>query len=379
MKRNNLLFFLRMQFSLVVLLLTFSAIRAQGELTTQRIKKVVIDAGHGGKDPGTIYKTINEKDIVLAVALSFGKLIKEAYPSIEVIYTRDKDIFLELHERSKIANKNNADLFISIHVNSVKRGNNASGSETFVMGTHKSEENLAVARRENAVIMYETDFSTKYQGYDPTSPESYIIFSLMQNTHLDQSLHLASLIQKEFGTSPIKVNRGVKQAGLVVLWGTAMPSVLVELGFLSNENDRKKLTDVEAQYKLSQALLKAFSTYKENYESESNVKFVNNSDTNVVSLVDKSNVNVSSASSTKSAVRYRVQVMSLDHKEPLTSKKFKGYNDVDVLKVGKSYKYTIGNHQSIEEASAQCKTLQKSFKGAFVVAVENGKLVPLKK
>ena len=203
-----------------------------------RIKTVVIDPGHGGKDPGALStnKKYREKDITLSVALKLGNLIKAKYPQVKVVYTRNTDKYVELSKRAEIANKNKADLFISIHVNSAK-ATQARGTETFVMGTHKSDDNFQVCKTENSVIVIEDDYQTKYQGFNPNSPESYIIFSLLQNMHQEQSIKYAANVQSQFAKGPITVNRGVKQGGLLVLWKTTMPSVLTELGFISNPKD----------------------------------------------------------------------------------------------------------------------------------------------
>ena len=195
----------------------------------QKTFTVVIDAGHGGKDPGARGSSINEKAINLAVALKLGSLISEKHNDVKVIYTRKTDVFIELDERANIANRNKADLFISIHTNAVKRGSAVSGTETYTLGLARTDENLEVAMRENSAILLEDNYLQKYEGFDPTSSESYIIFEFMQNKHMEQSISLASEVQKCF-TSAKRNNRGVRQAGFLVLRKTSMPSILVELG-----------------------------------------------------------------------------------------------------------------------------------------------------
>ena len=378
---------------LTLVCILFSSAATAKDTSPEKIKKVVIDPGHGGKDPGTCYKNIHEKNIVLSVSLKLGKLIKKHYPEIEVIYTRDKDVFVELHERGNIANKHHADLFISIHVNGVDNSA-ASGTETYVMGWDKSADNMAVAQRENSVITYESDFTSKYEGYDPKSPESFIIFSLMQNVHLDQSLLLASEIQKEFGKNPIKVNRGVKQDRFLVLWKTAMPSVLVELGFISNANDRKVLTDNDNQDKMAEQLFRAFCSYKKSYErdDDSNSQASSNSaqqsqpneksaDTNTSKPATNEPATTTKdddKSSNNNSTYYRVQIMSLATKEPLNSKIFKNHKDIRIIKAGALYKYMIGNTTSRQEAVTLSKKLQKDFPGAFPIAVRNEAIIPMK-
>ncbi|MDR3287208.1 MAG: N-acetylmuramoyl-L-alanine amidase, partial [Prevotellaceae bacterium] len=246
--KNKFLTYFANKMPYIVCYLTFFCIsiifaNAQNYVSQQRIKKIVIDAGHGGKDPGARGKNINEKDITLSVALKFGEFINKNFPEIEVIFTRNKDVFIELNERTNIANRNNADLFISIHVNSFKNST-PRGVSTWIMGGHKSQANLEVSRLENSVITMEDDYTTKYQGFDPTSPESYIIFSLMQFAHRTESVTLAEFVQQELlQTSPLKGDKGVQQAGFLVLWKTAMPSILIELGFISNPNDEQILAD----------------------------------------------------------------------------------------------------------------------------------------
>lgn len=231
-----------------------------------KIRVVVIDAGHGGKDPGAISAGLKEKEVTLAIAKKLGALIKEKYPEVKVYYTRLNDSFVELNERSNIANRNHADLFISIHVN---HSSNASayGSETYVMGTHKNDGNLEVAKRENAAILLEDDYESEYEGFDPNSPEGHIIFSFYQNAFREQSILFASEIEKEFGQRKKQnKSRGVKEAGFLVLWKTATPSVLVETGFMTNVEERTYLKSTEGREELASSIFKAFVSYKTEVE-----------------------------------------------------------------------------------------------------------------
>ena len=222
---------------------------------------VVIDPGHGGKDPGAVNKSIYEKDIVLKIGLKLGKLINENVSEVKVLYTRSTDIFVPLIERSKFANKHKADLFISIHANS--GGPPATrGTETFVLGLHRSKENLEVAKKENSVILLEEDYSKTYAGFDPNSSESYIMFELVQDIYMDQSLSFADAIQNQFKSRFATPNRGVKQAGLLVLSQSSMPSVLVEAGFLSNQAEANYLNSSEGQQNIAVAILEAFKKFK---------------------------------------------------------------------------------------------------------------------
>jgi N-acetylmuramoyl-L-alanine amidase len=234
------------------------------------VRTVVIDAGHGGKDPGALGKIVYEKTINLAVALNLGKLIEEWFPDVRVLYTRTEDVFVELFERSNFANNNNADLFISIHANSIeneKDRSKTSGNETYIMGVHKSEDNLRVAMFENSSIRFEDNYETKYDGFDPSNPDSYILFSLMQDEYMEQSLKMAELIQEEFQNGPVTKDRGVKQDGFLVLWKTAAPSVLIELGFISHPEEELTMMDADNQQQMAECIFKAFKRYKEYMES----------------------------------------------------------------------------------------------------------------
>jgi len=230
-----------------------------------KVKKVVIDAGHGGKDYGCHGSHSHEKHIALAIALKLGKALKKQVPDIEVIYTRDSDVFVTLNERAAIANKHKADLFISIHCNSAENLS-AKGTETFVMGLHKTNSNLAVAKRENQVILLEDDYTAAYDGFDPNSPEAHIVFSLYQNAYLAQSIFFASLVEESFKKQAGRASRGVKQAGFLVLHKTAMPSVLVETGFLTHQTDENFLKTEKGQTIMTNAILDAFKTYKTQME-----------------------------------------------------------------------------------------------------------------
>jgi N-acetylmuramoyl-L-alanine amidase len=233
-------------------------------LQDPKITTVAIDAGHGGHDAGCTYGGAKEKDVTLAVALKVGEAIEKLMPDVKVIYTRDNDEFIELHERAGIANRQNADLFVSIHCNANKK-TEVFGTETFSMGLHKSEGNLDVAKRENSVILLEKDYQEKYEGFDPNSPEAHIYFSFLQGAYLEQSLKLASNVEKNF-LAVKRTSRGVKQAGLMVLWKSKMPSILIETGFLSNAKERHYLTSDTGQTKLSGAIALAVKQYKTSVE-----------------------------------------------------------------------------------------------------------------
>lgn len=232
-----------------------------------KVKKIVIDAGHGGKDSGTLGKVSFEKDVSLAIALELGATINKYLPDVEVVYTRLDDNFVELDERANMANKNGADLFVSIHCNAVGHSDQVHGTETWVMGLHTSEENLKVAKRENAVILMEENYEERYEGFDPNDPASHILFSLYQNAYLKNSLNLAEKIEYQFKKRVGRNSRGVKQAGFVVLYKTSMPSVLIETGFLSNPKEERYLNDALGQTYIASGIFRAIRDYKEELET----------------------------------------------------------------------------------------------------------------
>lgn len=349
---------------LIYLLIFFTAIPLflnGQEKQKYHLKTVVIDAGHGGRDPGAPGDQRNEKDIVLSIALQLGERIKKNFPDVNVIYTRKTDTLIPLFKRAEIANKNKADLFISIHVNA-NESSRIRGTETYVMGLHKSKSNLEVAKQENAAILYEEDYSKTYQGFDPNSAESYIIFSLMQNAYLEQSLDFASYIQKNFDQNTHLKNRGVKQAGFLVLYKTSMPRVLVEAGFISNPDEEKYLNSEKGQKQLASSIYEAFKEYKQRLESES-VMLTNGDD----------------SIATQDSVIFKVQVAAASDPIPLDSDYFKGYEEVQEHKVSEQYKYTIGSTTNYNRIQQLKEKIKKDFRGAFIVAFENSEPISLDK
>lgn len=224
---------------------------------------VVIDAGHGGKDPGAVGKTLKEKDINLRVALALGKILDNE-TDIKVVYTRKTDVFVELSERANIANRNKADLFLSIHTNASAGNKTVSGTETYTLGMHRASSNLEVAKRENSAIILEKDYQQRYEGFDPKSAESYIIFELMQDQYMKQSVSLAQRIQNQFATTAKRNNRGVHQAGFLVLHATSMPSVLVEVGYITTPSEEQYLATQTATDNLSRSIFNAIKQYRNN-------------------------------------------------------------------------------------------------------------------
>lgn len=383
----------------VLCLLLPCAMKAQDMKDVSRIRTVVIDAGHGGKDPGAISRNgkYQEKHITLSVALKLGNLIKQSYPGIKVIYTRSTDKYVELAERAAIANRNKADLFISIHVNSAK-STQARGTETFVMGTHKSEDNFEVCKTENSVIVIEDDYQTKYEGFNPGSPESYIIFSLLQNIHQEQSIKYAAQVQGQFAKGPITVNRGVKQGGLLVLWRTTMPAVLTELGFISNSKDYAVLITKSGQEQFARGLFNAFTAYKNDFEKNlpdspsgkvTPATPVNAQEKWVQVEKSAQKPQEKPAGKEKQAVRpqkpaqdlsgggdfYAVQILSVGKVLGEGAYDLKGRSDAKYIKVGSLYKYYIGRYASRKEAAAGALELRKTFPGAFVVHIKDNEIV----
>lgn len=330
----------------------------------EKIQTIVIDAGHGGKDPGALGKNSHEADINLAVALKLGDYIKENMRDVKVIYTRDKDKFVELNERANIANRNNADLFISIHCNSTEGTTTAKGVETFVMGESKNEANLKVAKTENAAILLE-DNTDAYDNFDPNSTEAYILFSLSQSLYQNQSLQVADKVQHQLVDRVGRHDRGVQQAGFLVLWKTAMPSILVELGFINNVNEEKFLASEQGQTKLALALYRAFEEYKLAYDADNQSV--------------KPTQNNAHSNGSGNEVVFMVQFASRDKKVPVTDKAFSKVKDVDVYEYNGAFRYTSGHFATKAEAVArQAEVRAAGFSDAFVIAFVNGERATLK-
>lgn len=342
---------------------------------------IVIDPGHGGKDPGAIGQTTKEKTINLDVALALGKMIESKHPDTKVVYTRKTDRFIELDERANIANRNKADLFMSIHVNAVKT-RSVNGAETFTLGLARTQENLEVAMRENSAILLEDDYLQKYEGFDPKSSESYIIFEFMQNKHMEQSVDFASTIQKEF-VKERRGNRGVKQGGLLVLRKTSMPAVLVELGFISNREEERFMTSAAGQRKLAGALYSAFVRYKNGYDRKRGLLSVGDAQPVAVSenvevvaaetaAETKNSTTANRATPKKGSTVYKIQILASDKKLPTNSRELKGYKNTDFFKERGLYKYTYGETTDFNEIRALRRKVAKDFKDAFIIEFKDG-------
>jgi len=380
---------------------------------------VVIDAGHGGNDPGAVGKTAKEKNINLNVALKFGKLIESKCNDVKVIYTRKTDVFVNLNRRAEIANEAKADLFISIHTNALANNHTARGASTWTLGLARSSANLEVAKRENAVILYEDDYKTRYAGFDPNSSESYIIFEFMQDQFMSQSVHFASMIQQQFKNNSKRVDSGVHQAGFLVLRATSMPSVLVELGFISTPAEEKYLSSNEGATSMANSLFNSFLAYKTEQQAressvgntptpttvsdDEDVKPIANvkptpakTETVKTTTVKEQNQeaaktakatttkNTSKATTTKDTAKattksdapvFKIQFLSSSSKLANNDKRLKGLQPVEYYVENKTYKYTYGASTDYNAVKSQLKTVTAKFKDAFIIAFKNDKKV----
>ena len=349
------------------------------------VKVVCIDAGHGGHDGGCQGASSSEKNVALAIALKLGKNIEDNFPEIKVVYTRKTDVYLKLWERAAIANKANADLFICVHANA-SDNKSALGTETFVMGLHKTEANLKVAMRENSSILEEEDYKTKYSDFDPNSPESYILITMRQNASIDQSLSFAAKIQKQFTDRVGRKNRGVKQAGFLVLHQTNMPSVLIETGFLTNKEEEKFLNSNIGQDYMASAVFRAFKEYKNELEAkqktevkevekkkEETVKQIN---TDIEPKEKKKRGKKDKPTVVDKGVVFMVQIATSPKKLELKPENFNGVEDVKIYEAGGLYRYTVGKEKNMSDANTlQLQLRAKGFKDAFIIAFSDGERI----
>ena len=334
--------------------------------TNTKIRTIVIDPGHGGKDSGTMgtkrFK-IYEKHVALAVSLKLGEYIKVAFPDLDVIYTRDSDVFLELNERTELANNKNADLFISIHCDGFTNPS-PSGASVFVMGMSKLKANMDIAIRENSAIYMEDNYQQKYEGFDPKSAESYIVFSLMQNTHLNQSLKIAEEVEKEFSNKANRKSRGVKQAPFYVISRTNMPSILIECGFLTNFKEEEYLHSEIGQEYIASAIFRGFKAYKENFEGITSEKA---SEAPIVLNEVPTEMPTSEKEISNDKVLFKVQIGTY-LKSMLNDALFKEINAEQQV-INGTFKYYVGNEtDKLSVNKLKNQLIEKGFKGAFVVA-----------
>lgn len=368
---------------------------------------VVIDAGHGGHDPGAIGKISKEKNINLKVALKLGNLIKQNCNDVKVVYTRSKDVFIPLDRRAEIANNAKADLFISIHTNALANNRTAKGASTWTLGLAKSDANLEVAKRENSVILYEDDYKTRYAGFNPNSAESYIIFEFMQDKYMEQSVHLASLMQKQFRQTCRRADRGVHQAGFLVLKASAMPSILIELGFISTPEEERYLNSEEGAGTMAKGIYRAFLNYKREHElrltgvsktivpteqEEDNAPAIAQKDTESVNTAPQqekllAEAKTKPAATAKTApkrpivvesatndseITFKIQILTSSKPLAKNDKRLKGLKEVDYYKEGGIYKYTYGASSDYNKVLRTKRTITAQFKDAFIIAFRNG-------
>ena len=377
---------------------------------------LVIDAGHGGTDAGAVGPLTKEKHINLNVALAFGRLVERNCPDVRVIYTRKTDVFIPLHTRADIANRNKADLFISIHTNALPKGRISRGLETYTLGMHRAADNLEVAKRENEVILYETDYKQRYQGFDPRSSESYILFEFMQDRNMAQSVELAKCVQRRTCASAGRQDKGVKQAGFLVLRETSMPSCLIELGFISTPDEERFLHSASGVEQLGRGIYQAFVDYRNKYDKNIRVPYkaetveekvdiptvvpqkeqpapkvapkkeepapvVVRQDTvkTVVEIpqpaapvVQQDTVKVSAPAPVSPPI-FKLQILTSSTRLKATDIRLKGESTATYYEEGGLYKYTVGASEDYNEISRLRKTLQEKFPQAFIIAFKDGK------
>ena len=366
-----------------------------GDLYAQKkvaIRRVVIDAGHGGQDPGTIGQRAKEKNVALAIALKLGNMIQRNFKDVKVIFTRDRDVFVELNRRAQFANDMKADLFISIHCNA-NTNHSLRGAETYVMGLHKTQANLEIAKTENASILMESDYANRYDGFNPNTDESYITFSMFQDAYLEQSMEFAAEVQKQFEERVGMNDRGVRQAGFLVLYKTTMPSVLVETGYLSNPSEETFMVTDKGQEYIASAIFRAFKNFKQNVESpeqsvsqqypksyipkpESTQARRTVPDATQHKQVPPPTKKVTASTTSDlpalkpsaNGISIRVQVASISKEVETSSPMFAGLTGVRMYKHNGMYKYTVGDETSMTAAERLLSEIKaKGFRDAFIV------------
>ena len=375
----------------------------QGLVVAAQNKKftLVIDAGHGGHDAGALGASSKEKNINLNVALAFGNYVERNCPDVKVVYTRKTDVFVTLHERANIANRHKADLFVSIHTNALPAGKQARGLETYTLGMNRANENFDVAKRENAVILYEKDYEQHYEGFDPNSSESYIMFEFMQDKNMAQSVDLAKMVQKRACSSANRQNKGVKQAGFLVLRETSMPSCLIELGFITTPQEEQQLNTREGIDALGYGIFQAFVDYRNKYdktiivpfeaperqvmENQAQERVQKESEGGKTQTAEQEKDNVARSESKmvnevpeqkpatdSEAPIFKIQVLTSTTLIRQGDKRLKGLDGVDYYKDGGIYKYTIGASANYNEIYRLRKTMVGKFPQAFIIAFKGG-------
>ena len=368
------------------LALPLSHLSAQGKDFT-----LVIDPGHGGKDPGAIGKKGKEKNINLSVALKLGNLIKENCKDVNIVYTRQKDTFVALDRRAQIANNAKADLFISIHTNSVAKGKTVRGTETYTLGLHRTDDNLEVAKKENSVILIESNYEQRYAGFNPNSSESYIIFEFLQDKNMEKSVRLATDIQKQFKNTAKRIDKGVHQAGFLVLRETTMPGVLVELGYISTPDEERYLLTEAGTSALAKSIYQAFVSYKRKYDTGDNTRpaqaktpvkvkepATEKPKETATAQKPKTQSKPQTTGKAKSEATksekpvFKIQILTSDKKLSAGNKLFKGLTPVDYYQEKGIYKYTYGESHDYNKVLSTKRQISSKFKDAFIIAFKNG-------
>ena len=340
---------------------------------------LVIDPGHGGHDAGARGAISMEKNINLTVALRFGKYVEQNMPEVRVIYTRKQDVFIPLHERANIANRANADLFISVHTNALPAGKVARGFETYTLGMHRAKDNLDVAMRENSVISMEKGFEQTYEGFDPKSSESYIIFEFIQGKNMERSVELARMIQRSVCDSGCRPDKGVHQAGFLVLRETSMPSCLIELGFITTPDEERLLNDNAKVDDIAKGIYEAFAKYKNKYDRSVSVPYraANRQESTLPKIVPDSYKEAPAAKKAvpapKDAPVFKLQIFVGNRNLRKGDAHFKGETEFDSFQEGNLVKYTLGASTNYNEIYRLRKEKMEKFPEAFIIAFKNGK------
>lgn len=346
---------------------------------------LVIDPGHGGHDAGARGAISMEKNINLTVALRFGKYVEQNMPEVRVIYTRKQDVFIPLHERANIANRANADLFISVHTNALPAGKVARGFETYTLGMHRAKDNLDVAMRENSVISMEKGFEQTYEGFDPKSSESYIIFEFIQGKNMERSVELARMIQRSVCDGACRPDKGVHQAGFLVLRETSMPSCLIELGFITTPDEERLLNDNAKVDDIAKGIYEAFAKYKNKYDRSVSVPYraANRQESTLPKIVPDSYKAVPAAKKAvpaakkavpalKDAPVFKLQIFVGNRNLRKGDAHFKGETEFDSFQEGNLVKYTLGASTNYNEIYRLRKEKMEKFPEAFIIAFKNG-------
>ena len=335
---------------------------------------LVIDPGHGGHDAGALGAISKEKNINLAVALRFGKYVEQNLPEVRVIYTRKTDVFIPLNERANIANRANADLFISVHTNALPAGKVARGFETYTLGMHRAKDNLDVAMRENSVISMEKDYQQRYQGFDPRSSESYIIFEFIQGKNMERSVELARMIQRGVCDGANRPDKGVHQAGFLVLRETSMPGCLIELGFITTPDEERLLNDDSRVDDIARSIYEAFARYKNKYDRSVSVPYraKNSEEVNIPKIVPDQEPAPKKKAEVADAPVFKLQIFVGSRNLRKGDAHFKGETDYDSFQEGNLVKYTLGASTNYNEIYRLRKEKLEKFPEAFIIAFKNG-------